>query len=131
MSNVKELREILKDIKVLFVDDEEEIREGTGSFLKKFFNNVIICGDGEEGLAYYKENPVDIVITDVMMPKMDGVTMVREIKKNSSNVFAVFITAFRDTLDDDPSLIDMHIKKPLSYEDMVLILNSIAKKHGK
>lgn len=129
MADIKELRDKIKDLKVLFVDDEEEIRDGTGTFLKKFFDNVQVCVDGVGGLDYFKENPVDIVITDVMMPKMDGIEMVKEIKKLNPEIFAIFITAFREGLDDDPSLIDMHIKKPLSYEDMVLILNTIAQKY--
>ena len=131
MADIKELREKIKDLKVLFVDDEEEIREGTGTFLKKFFNDVFICIDGEDGLNFYKQNQVDIVITDVMMPKLDGVAMVKEIKKLNPDIFAIFITAFREGLDDDQEIVDLHIKKPLSYEDMVLILNTIAEKYGK
>ena len=131
MADIKDLRDKIKDLKVLFVDDEEEIREGTGTFLRKFFDNVSICIDGQDGLNFYKKNHVDIIITDVMMPKMDGVAMVKEIKKDNPDIFAIFITAFREGLDDDQAVVDMHIKKPLSYEDMVLILNTIAEKYGK
>lgn len=130
MSQIKELRDKIKDLQVLFVDDEEEIREGTGTFLKKFFQNVAICKNGQEGLDYFKNNSVDIILSDVIMPKMDGVTMVKEIKKIKPNIFTVFITAYREPMEEEFT-VDMYIKKPLSYEDMIMILNTIAEKYGK
>ncbi len=129
--DIRELKEKIKDLKVLFVDDEEEIRQGTGTFLKKFFTDVTICEDGAAGLEQYKKTPVDIVITDVMMPRMNGTTMVKEIKNINPNVFVVFVTAYRDTLDDDPNLADVDIKKPLSYEDLVEVLKTIAQNYSK
>jgi len=131
MDDIKELKESIQDLKVLFVDDEVELREGTGAFLKKFFEDVVICQDGEAGLNYCKENHIDIIITDLMMPQMDGLSMVKEIKKFSPEIFIILVTAFRESLEADSSLIDMHIKKPLSYEDMISILTTIAKSYEK
>ena len=96
MKDITFLRDCIKDVIVLFVDDEEDIRNGTGSFLKKFFDNVIICSNGEEGLQSFQENSdIKIVISDVLMPKMTGPAMVHEIKKLSPDVFIIFISASR------------------------------------
>lgn len=127
MNNIKELKEQVKDIQVLFVEDEESIRVGMAVFLKKFFNHVIVCKDGEEGLEAFKNNNIGLVISDILMPKMNGVTMMKEIKKIKPDICSVFISAFRETLEDN-TLVDIHIDKPISYEDIHLILIKVAQK---
>ena len=123
MSEIKNLKEKLENLKVLFVDDEQQIREGTGLFLNKFFDNVTICKDGEEGLEAFKNNNgFDIIITDIQMPKMDGITMIKKIKEINPDVFVIFITATRGNQNLDKSLSDLYITKPISYDDIKLIM---------
>lgn len=127
MSDIKELKDKIKDVKILFVDDEEQIREGTGKFLKKFFDEVEICIDGLDGLAKFtksfEENGgFDIVIADIQMPKMDGVSMVKKIKELKPNIFVIFITASRGKYDIQEGLYDLYITKPISYDDIKLIM---------
>ncbi len=126
MDDIKALKDSLKNIKVLFVDDEEDIRAGTGSFLKKFFDTVLICANGEEGLQTFKENlDIQIVISDVQMPKMDGREMIHEIKKIKPEVFTIFISASRGVEYKYEDESDIYIKKPLSYNNMKEILIKI------
>ncbi|QOY51660.1 response regulator transcription factor [Candidatus Sulfurimonas baltica] len=126
MNDIKELREHVKDLKVLFVDDEEMVRDGTGIFLRKFFDNVIICCDGEDGLKTFKESQdFDIVITDVVMPKMDGITMIKNIKKINPDIFTIFITASRELEDAQDRLSNITIKKPISFDDIIMIMQTV------
>lgn len=126
MNNIEALRENVKDLKVLFVDDEKDIRSGTGLFLRKFFNNVVVCSDGEEGLnTFLKDKDFDLVITDIMMPKMDGVTMVKKIKEIDKDIFTVFITASRLLIDVEKDLSNFTLKKPISFEDIVMIMQEV------
>ena len=126
MADIKILKEKLQGIKVLFVDDEEDIRKGTGAFLEKFFDNVIICSDGQEGLNIFKENSdIKIVITDVMMPKMSGPEMVHQITKINPDVFIVYISASRGAEYEKETARSIYVKKPLSYDDMKYILQKI------
>ena len=123
MTEINELRDQIKDLKVLFVDDEEMIRKGTALFLRKFFDNVIVCIDGEDGLNTFKENPdFNIIITDVKMPKMDGITMVKNIKEINPDIFTIFITASRELDDEDENLSDISIRKPISFENIINIM---------
>jgi YesN/AraC family two-component response regulator len=126
MEDIKILKETLKDIKVLFVDDEEDIRNGTGSFLKKFFDNVTICSNGEEGLQSFKENQdIQVVISDILMPKMTGSEMIAEIKKIKPNIFVIYISASRGAEFKEESNCEIFVKKPLAYNDMKDILIKI------
>lgn len=130
MNDIKELREKVKDLKLLFVDDEKDIREGTGTFLKKFFNNVSICNDGDEGLELFaKESDFDVIFTDIVMPNMDGVSMAREIRKIDPNVFIVFLTASKALNEIEEDLSNVMFHKPLSFEDMVLIMKKLGDKN--
>ena len=126
MSDISELREKVKDLKVLFVDDERDVRHGTGIFLRKFFDDVVICINGQEGLAaFIQEEDFDVVITDIMMPVMDGVQMTKEIRKIDSNVFVIFLTASRGVSDLDKDLSDMTLQKPLSFDDTISVMQRL------
>ena len=128
MSEIQELKEKLKNLKVLFVDDDEQIRVGTSIFLNKFFNNVVISDNGENGLAIFKETlDFDIIITDIQMPKMDGITMMEKIKEIKPDIFTIFITASRGKLNLSEGLYDLYITKPISYEDVKLIMLEASK----
>ena len=87
----------LKNLKVLFVEDEPGIRENIVHSLRYMVDEVIEATNGKEGLeAYYAHKP-DIVFTDILMPVMDGIELVRAIRKNDSQTCAVIITAHTDT----------------------------------
>ena len=69
--------------RILLIDDEQEIRFVLKSFFEKNGFEVIEACDGEEGLEKFRENPVDLVITDIIMPKKDGLNMIDELLNES------------------------------------------------
>ena len=83
------------DIKLLYVEDEEDIREELEDFLSFRFKEVIVAENGEEGLAKYKEHRPDILVTDVMMPKMNGLEMIKAIREEFGDIPVIVMTAFR------------------------------------
>ena len=104
MSNIKILKEQVKDLKVLFVDDEDDVRDGTASLLKKIFTTVVICSNGKEGLDTFENGNFDVVLTDVLMPIMDGIEMATKIKEINPDIFIIFLTASRSMTDIDKGL---------------------------
>jgi len=128
MNDIRELKEKIRDLKLLFVDDEKDVRDGTGTFLKKFFDDVTVCSDGDEALNIFKQSgDFEVVISDILMPKMDGITMVKEIKKLNPDIFTIFLTASRESRDLDETLGNIILQKPLSFENMILVMKQLSK----
>jgi YesN/AraC family two-component response regulator len=95
-NRVLELVSLGEQIEVLYVEDNESVRDATGEILKKFFKNIHIGVDGEVGLKLFKENSINLVITDINMPKMDGITMAEKIKEIDQNVSFIIISAHNE-----------------------------------
>ena len=128
MEDINIIRDKIQHLKVLFVDDEEQIREGTYKLLSKFFTVVKTCKDGQEGVELFtKENDFDIVITDIRMPKLNGIDMIKKIKEINPNVFVIFITASRGKLDINENLYNLYLTKPILYDDIKTIINEAYK----
>jgi len=128
MVDIKKLRLLTAKLNVLYVEDDPQIRESVGLYLKKFFKSVQSASDGLEGLEIYGKNKFDIVITDIEMPKMTGLEMSSEIKKIDPEQNIIIISAYSDSTRFIESIligIDGYIIKPINFEQMNNILNKI------
>ncbi|WP_022670698.1 EAL domain-containing protein [Hippea alviniae] len=92
---IKELNS-KETIKVLYVEDDEFARKETEELLLNFFNFIDTAKDGVEGLEKFESKRHDIIITDINMPKMDGLEMIKRIKKIDKKVPVLVITAFNN-----------------------------------
>lgn len=92
-------KEFLKTLTILYVEDDESIRMALSNILTKVFANVVLAQDGEEGLAHFKEyskenqTPIDIIVSDINMPKMDGIEMAENIRRENTEIPIIFTTA--------------------------------------
>jgi len=84
------------DLRALFVEDEEMIVETMGGYFKRRFRELHYAQNGEEGLQKFIELRPDIVITDIEMPRMDGLKMCAAIKEISPDTPFIFTTAFSE-----------------------------------
>ena len=96
MSLLKELQSVAKSFSILYVEDNKALRDKATVFLKKFFKNVDVGVDGADGLSLFKNKRHPIVITDIKMPKMDGMSMISHIQKIDSDVKSIVMSAFDD-----------------------------------
>jgi len=121
MINLKELQELTKDLKVLYVEDDSSIRNSMTSYLKKLFLVVVSANDGVDGLEVYQKDKFNIVITDLSMPRMNGLDMIQAIKKINEEQ-AVLITSAHSESDymfgAIKAGIDGYIIKPFDYEQL-------------
>ncbi|RXK12385.1 hypothetical protein CP985_14440 [Malaciobacter mytili LMG 24559] len=86
-------KELLSNITVLYVEDETMIREEVSFFFKKYIKNFYCATNGLEGIKLFNEVNPDIIITDIQMPKMNGLDMIKEL---NTNVPVIITTAYSD-----------------------------------
>jgi two-component system response regulator (stage 0 sporulation protein F) len=83
-----------KPMKILVVDDEEGARDLFNTILSDEGYDVSLASGGEEALELFKNNPFDLVITDIKMPVMDGLQLLQEIRKMGSKTDVIMVTAY-------------------------------------
>lgn len=118
----------LKEIKLLYVEDDADIREIMAGMLRRYVGELFVASNGSEGLEIFKKGCPEIVLTDIRMPKMDGLTMAEAIKKSDPNVALIFATAFGDTEYLQRAIevgAQGYLIKPIEREKLVEKLNFI------
>ena len=121
-------------LKILVVDDERRMRKLVKDFLTKKNFQVLEAGNGEEAMdIFYEEKDIALIILDVMMPKMDGWEVCREIRKNSK-VPIIMLTARSDERDELLGFdlgVDEYISKPFSPKILVARVEAILRRTGQ
>ncbi len=126
----KGLLDFLRTLTVLCVEDEKDIREIYKVIFKKLAKDVLFAKDGQEGLKQYKNNKVDIIITDQQMPKMTGIDMVSKIRETDQDIPIVLITAFNnpELLTKALNLnINSFVQKPIRHNEVIYALEKVSK----
>lgn len=122
---------LLLNLKVLYVEDDDETREELAHFLKKRVGKLILAKNGEEGLKKYEQNKPNIVITDSRMPVMDGITMSAKIREMDKEVAIIVTTAFSE-VEVVIKAIDMgvnkYILKPVDVSELMDTIKGCAYK---
>ncbi|MBF0319573.1 MAG: response regulator [Nitrospirae bacterium] len=88
--------ELKKNTSILCVEDEAIILEGMRIVLKRRFNAVYTATNGKEGIEVFNNNKIDIVITDILMPIMDGIEMATNIKNISPDTPILILSAISE-----------------------------------
>ncbi len=95
--------EQLKSLTVLYVEDDNETREQYSQFLSRMVGTLITAKDGAEGLAAYHTHSPDIIITDIKMPVMDGLAMMKQVRSHNKSLPAIVLSAFEISEDQKQS----------------------------
>ncbi|MDD5051312.1 MAG: response regulator [Sulfuricurvum sp.] len=93
---LKELKNLAEDICVLYVEDNSGLRQNIQQLLHKLFTNVFVAEDGLEGYQVFSQYKPKLIITDINMPKMNGLDMAKKIKVEEPNTKIIYITAYSE-----------------------------------
>ena len=117
--------------KILVVEDDTQIQELIVEFLESENYIVDTASDGVEGYEKFKENIYDLIILDVMMPKLDGYSLCKMIKKNDAEVSIIFLTALGDESSEVKGFdlkADDYISKPFSFNILIKRVEAVLRR---
>lgn len=121
--------ELLKNMKILYVEDNSEAREELTDVLKRRAGKVLTAGNGKQGVELYEDYLPDIVLADLYMPEMGGIEMIRQIRKLEGNPAVIVISAANEIdtiLGAVDAGIDKYLRKPVSLKALLEALAELA-----
>jgi DNA-binding response OmpR family regulator len=119
--------------RVLVVDDDHTVREVVVSYLRAAGHDVVETVDGETALTAVRDQPVDLVVLDLMLPGIDGLEVCRRLRQHS-DVPVIMLTALGDETDRVVGLeqgADDYVTKPFSPRELVLRVDSVLRRLGE
>ncbi|AZS16230.1 response regulator transcription factor [Paenibacillus lutimineralis] len=108
--------------KILVIEDDFDIQELIKEFLNAQNYNVDVADDGLSGIRQFQDHEYDLILLDVMLPKMDGYQVCKMIRNESSSVPIIMLTALADEYDEIKGFdlgIDDYITKPFSFNILI------------
>ena len=91
------MKTALKPYTVLYAEDDKALQKSTAEYLQRYFKEVYVASDGREALSLYSTCQADVVILDIDMPYLDGLSVANQIRKSNQTMPIVMMTAFTDT----------------------------------
>ncbi len=120
-------------MKLLLVEDSERLQRSISAGLRRFGYAVDQAEDGQRALAFAESNLYDVIILDLMLPQMDGLTVLATLRKqrNSANVL---ILSARDQVEDRIRGLDLgaddYLVKPFSFDELVARIRALVRRHS-
>ena len=121
-------------MRVLLVEDDVRIANFVSKGLRENAYAVDVASDGEDGLYQTSINDYDVIILDVMLPKVDGFEVCRELRKSGNKTPVLMLTA-RDAIDDKISGLDFgaddYLTKPFEFRELLARLRALLRRHSE
>ncbi len=118
-------------ISILLVDDEAGQRKSIETFLSKRYKNVFTASNGKEALSIIENNPVDLILTDLRMPEMDGMELLKRTKEFNPQIDIVVMTAY-GSIDDAVSIMKSgaydYLSKPIDLDELENLIKRVSEK---
>ncbi|MDD3343722.1 MAG: response regulator [Sulfurospirillaceae bacterium] len=121
MNNLEQLKALCKTFTILYVEDDTSTQEAMANTLRRVFEEVYVANNGAIGLELFKEHHPDIIITDIQMPVLSGLSMAKAIKEINATTPIIVTTAFNEehyfieAIEND---IDAFLLKPIDKEKL-------------
>ncbi len=131
MDKLEKLIKATSKVKLLYVEDNEQARSATLNVLSEFFEDIYVAVDGEDGYEQFSKHKIDLVISDISMPKLDGLGMIEKIRETNKDVCILLLSAYSDIEYFKRSIelgVDGYLFKPLDIEQFLVVLKKIVEK---
>ena len=132
MNSIEKLISVSKGVSLLYVEDDRILQQETAQLLKNFFEKIDLAQNGEEGLELFESGKYEIIITDINMPKVNGVEMVKAIRRKDRHQMIIVISAH----DEPHYLIDLinagvqhFLSKPIDLTRLISVLYEFCVEH--
>jgi len=128
MQNINS-KELMKSIKILYAEDEKEARDELVDVLKRRAGKVYVADNGKKAWSMFEDYDPDIVITDIYMPEMNGLELLRKIKESGKSPAVVVISAINDVetiLGAVDTGIQKYVLKPIDLKELLEVLLEIS-----
>lgn len=127
-TDLVQLTQETKKLSVMVVEDNKDVNDALSDTFKNFFGDVKSCYDGEEALEIYEKEAPDVIFVDMIMPKMDGITLSREIREINPHQIIIVISASNDLEKISETIhsgVNSFIQKPIDSKKIIELLSSI------
>ena len=118
----------LKDKKILYIEDDEVVLKNISKLLQNYFAKIYTAFDGEEGYRKFMAHKVDLLVVDIELPKLNGINLIKKIRKFNSTIPIVVISAYTKTdylLESVELKLDKYIVKPFTSRKLHELLGKL------
>jgi DNA-binding response OmpR family regulator len=118
----------LKDKTALYIEDEADVLKNISELLSNFFGGFYTASNAETGYSIFLDNKVDVLLVDIELPKMNGIDLIKEIRKMDKHIPIIVISAYTKTdylLESIELNLDKYIVKPLTSRKIHILLESL------
>ncbi|MDD3055439.1 MAG: response regulator transcription factor [Aliarcobacter sp.] len=120
-----------KNLSVLFAEDDDIVRAQVTETLRIFFGKIFIAKDGEEAFEIFKLEKPDIILSDIKMPKIDGLQLIEKIREENQSIPIIILTSYSDQntlFKAANSSIDGYILKPLELNNFLETFDKVIRR---
>ena len=120
--------DFLKNKSALYVEDEPDVLQNISTLLRSFFGRFYTAADGMEALELFENHKIDLLLVDIELPKLNGIELIKEIRKSDPEVLVVIISAYTKTdylLESVELGLTKYIVKPLTSKKIHELLDAV------
>ena len=128
---MKELMKFAQQLEVLYVEDNQDARESTLGLLNNIFANITTAIDGVDGLEKFQTKKFDLILTDINMPKMNGIEMVTKIRETNKEIPILILSAYNESgyfIETIKQGVEGYLLKPIDLNQFITMINKAIEK---
>ena len=128
---MKELMKFARQLNVLYVEDNEEARESTLGLLDNIFDNITTAVNGEDGLNQFRKDNFDLILSDINMPKMNGIEMITKIREIDKDIPILILSAYNESgyfIETIKQGVEGYLLKPIDLNQFIDMINKAIEK---